>query len=129
MQTDSIDVSTPRLDRATGMNARLPSHIEAKALLRLAQARGGFGMLLHRGDLEQGAILLVLRTNAGESRVCERLPQITGSADWALVNPKNIQTDQDLNEYLIRRVAQDPDLWTIELTVPEVERFVSDMSS
>jgi hypothetical protein len=111
------------------MNDRLPSHIEAKALLRLAQSRGGFGMLLHRGDLEQGAILVVLRTNAGESRVCERLPQVAGPARWTLVNPKDIQTDQGLNEYLTRRVVQDPDLWTIELTVPEVERFVSDMSS
>jgi hypothetical protein len=111
------------------VNERLPSHLEAKALLRLAESRGGFGMLLHRGDREQGAILMVIRTNAGESRVCERLPQVTGPARWVLVNPKDIQTDQGLNEYLMRRVAQDPDLWTIELTVPEVERFVSDLSS
>ena len=86
-------------------------------------------MLLHRGDREQGAILLVLRTFEGHSRVCERLPQVTGPARWSLVDPKDIQTDQSLNDYLSRRVAQDPDLWTIELTVPEVERFVSDLSS
>ncbi|WP_295634143.1 DUF1491 family protein [Novosphingobium sp.] len=111
------------------MSDRLPSHIEAKALLRQAQSRGGFSMLLHRGDRDQGAILLVLRTFTGESSVCERLPQVAGAARWSLVNPKDIQTDQGLNEYLMRRVTQDPDLWTIELTVPEVERFVSDLSS
>ena len=86
-------------------------------------------MLLHRGDREQGAILLVLRTFDGVSRLCERLPQVAGPARWSLVNPKDIQTDQSFNEYLSRRVAQDPDLWTIELPVPEVERFVSDLSS
>ena len=109
------------------MNARLPSHIEAKALLRLAQSRGGFSMLLHRGDREQGAILLVIRSFSGSLSVCERLPQAVGPAQWAIVKPKDSETDQDLNEYLMRRVAQDPDLWTIELTVPEVERFVSDL--
>ena len=111
------------------MNNRLPTHLEAKALLRLAESRGGFGMLLHRGDREQGAILMVIRTNAGASRLCERLPQVTGPARWALVDPKDIQTEQSLNEYLSRRITQDQDLWTIELTVPEVERFVADLSS
>ena len=110
------------------MNNRLPSHIEVTALLRMVQSQGGFSMLLHRGDREQGAILLTIRTFAGASSICERLPQATGPARWSVINPTDIQTDQSLNEYLNRRVAQDPDLWTIELTVPEVERFVSDLS-
>ena len=85
--------------------------------------------MLHRGDRDQGAILLVLRTNDGQSRVCERLPDLAGATRWSIIEPKNINTEQDLNEYLKRRVEQDQDLWTIELTVPDVERFVSDLSS
>lgn len=118
-----------RHEQAARLSARLPPHLETKALLRLAEARGGFGMMLHRGDRDQGSILLVIRTNAGDSKLCERLPDIAGSARWSIISPRNINTEQDLNEYLKRRVEQDRDLWAIELTVPEVERFVSDLSS
>ena len=120
--------AAPKRYPEEALNDRLPSHLEAKGLLRLAQSRGGFGMQLHKGDREQGAILLVLRAFTGESRLCERLPNPGGSYRWSIVSPKNITTEQDLNNYLNRRVDQDQDLWTIELTVPELERFVSDLS-
>lgn len=85
-------------------------------------------MVLHRGDRDQGSILLVVRPNAGESCLFERLPNRVGIDQWSIVSAQTIETEQHLNEYLKRRTAQDPDLWTIELTVPEVERFVSDLS-
>lgn len=108
--------------------SRLSAHLEVKALMRLAESQGGFAALLHRGDNEQGSILLSLRSRDGSSKLCERPPQLDGVARWQFVYPKNIVSEEDLNEYLKRRTAQDADLWTVELTVVDAERFVSDLS-
>lgn len=108
--------------------SRLPAHLEVKALQRLAESRGDFAMVLHRGEREQGSILLVLRSRDGSAKLCERLPNIAGPARWSFVFPKNIVTDEDLDRYLQRRTEQDIDLWTIELTVADAERFVLDLS-
>lgn len=96
--------------------------------MRLAESRGGFAVVLHRGDSDQGSILLVLRSPNGSSKLCERPPRLDGAARWTFVFPKNIVSEEDLNEYLKRRIGQDPDLWTIELTVADAERFVLELS-
>lgn len=85
-------------------------------------------MVLHRGDNEQGSILLVLRDREVLPRLCEKLPSIDGPARWTFIVPKNIVSEEDLNQYLKRRTDQDSDLWALELTVADAERFVSDLS-
>ena len=41
------------------MTERLPAQLEAAALLRRAEAEGGFGTILKRGDADRGALVLL----------------------------------------------------------------------
>ncbi|MCW1382269.1 DUF1491 family protein [Novosphingobium sp. KCTC 2891] len=103
---------------------RLPAAVEASALIRRAQAGGGFAMVLKKGDPDGGTILIVLLDNQGLGRLYERMPQLDGSRKWSCSKEQDIENKSDFEDYLARRGKQDPDLWIIELTVAEGERFI-----
>jgi hypothetical protein len=107
---------------------RLPAALEASALIRLAEASGGFGMILHRGEPDSGTILIVILDNQGfgqtHASAFERLPKADGTRGWALAKAQDTENKGEFESYLTRRIAQDRDLWVVELTIAEGERFV-----
>lgn len=114
-------------------NDRLPAAIEASALIRLAEANGGFGVVLHRGEPDSGTILIVILDNQGfgetQARTFERLPKADGSRGWTLDKVQDIENKIDFEEYLKRRIARDPDLWVIELTIAAGEQFILNLEN
>ena len=106
------------------MDTRLPAHLEVSGLLRAVQAAGGFAMVLHKGEREAGTIVVVCAENGTNRRVFERMPSPDGDRKWTLVQSEDIENKASIDDYLIRRQGQDPDLWIIELDVPDGERFV-----
>ncbi len=106
------------------MTDRLPAALEVSALTRQVAAAGGFAMVLAKGNPDSGAILVVIMTNGANSRLYERMPQADGDRIWHLTKREDALNPQDLSNYLIRRRAQDDDLWIIELDVPHGERFI-----
>lgn len=113
--------------------ARLPAALEATALIRMAEANGGFGMVLHRGEPDSGTILIVILDNQGFgntlARAFERRPQADGTRGWAIAKAQDIENKSEFEEYLTRRVAQDRDLWIVELTIAEGEHFILNLES
>lgn len=106
------------------MDQRLPANLEVSALLRRVQAEGGFATVLHKGEADSGSILVVTVERSGISTIYDRMPALDGSRKWhpAFVqDPENKQVFQD---YLDRRVIQDPDIWIIELDIANAERFI-----
>lgn len=103
---------------------RLPAGLEVSGLLRRVEAAGGFGAVIARGEPDAGAILLVLTDRGGPARLFERVPQATGERTWQCTREQGTLTNQELNELLIRRCERDPDLWIVELDIPQAERFV-----
>lgn len=112
---------------------RLPAALEVSALIRLAEACGGFGMVLHRGEPDSGTILIVILDNQGfgQTVACafERLPKADGTRGWALAKAQDAENKAEFESYLARRMAQDPDLWVIELTIAEGERFILNLEA
>lgn len=112
---------------------RLPAALEATSLIRTAEANGGFGMVLHRGEPDSGTILMVILNNQGfgNTHACafERLPQADGTRRWAVAKAQVPENKVEFEEYLKRRVAQDRDLWIVELTVAEGEQFILNLES
>ncbi len=108
------------------MESRLPAHIEVSGLLRTAQANGDFGMVLHKGERVGGTILIVMLDNQGLGTLLERMPQLDGSRNWTKVKVQTSDNKQEFEEYLSRRMKQDPDVWIVELTVAKVEQFIRD---
>ena len=107
---------------------RLPAGFEASALIRLAEANGGFGVVLHRGEPDSGTILIVILDNQGFgqtlARAYERLPKPDGTRGWAITKAQDAEKKDEFENYLTRRIEQDRDLWVVELTIAEGERFI-----
>ena len=103
---------------------RLPAHLEVSGLLRAAESCGGFGTVLKRGDPDRGTIhVLVLERGVPAMTVERRLTSdftYRWSADRIDLSDERIRPDDE------RRI--DPDRWSIELDIPDAERFVAEMT-
>lgn len=107
------------------MQPRLASSVLVGALIRSAEAQGGFGAVLARGDATAGAVALVLAEKGVAVGFLERRLGIDADYRWEdsgqAVDPGSIAA------LIARRRRADPDLWVVELDVPSAERFVAEM--
>ena len=111
------------------MAERLPAHLEAAALIRRAQAEGGFGTVLNSGDPDRGALILLL-SRRGEHQAClERALAPDGSYRWQLVGPGPSVDPATLADWSQKRRRFDEDSWFIELDIADPERFIAEMAS
>jgi len=107
---------------------RLTSSVLATALLRRAQAEGGFGAVLAKGDPTAGAIVVILAEKGRKACFLERLLQADGSYSWQ-ASKQEVENEQDFTSFLERRRKYDPDLWILELDIASAERFAAEMNA
>lgn len=107
-----------------GGDARLPAQVEAGALMRRVQQEGGFAAVLAKGDPDAGSLLVILVENGACARAFERMPHPSGTRRWTLARAADPEQPEAFGEWLDRRRHQDPDLWIIELDIPQGERFI-----
>lgn len=106
------------------MDARLPAHLEIDALRRATEGAGGFAAVLHKGERDAGTILVVLTEKGANARLYERLPSLDGLRKWQLSKVQDTENPWEFSEYLDLRGTRDPDLWIIELDIPNGERLI-----
>ncbi|MGE8132651.1 DUF1491 family protein [Novosphingobium subterraneum] len=106
--------------------SRLPAHLEVQGMIRAVQAEGGFAMVLHKGERDGGTVLIVILENQSLGILYERMPDVDGRRKWRISKSQVIENKQEFEDYLSRRMQQDPDVWIVELTVADRERFVRD---
>ena len=105
------------------MGARLPSGLMVSALLRMAEAQGGFATVLAKGDPDGGAIAVILMERGADPRLLERVLQPDGDYRWA----ESAAGDEPVASLASRRRRNDPDLWLIELDIAQADRFAAEM--
>lgn len=110
-------------------DARLASEILASALMRLADRCGGFAAVLAKGDPTSGALLLQLLEKGRFFGHFERVLDLSGRYLWARTEAQGTESKDVLEEFLLRRRSRDPDLWIVELDVPDGERFIAESLS
>ena len=110
------------------MEARLASSLLVTALLRRAEAEGGFGTVLAKGDATAGSITIILTERGDNPRLFERTLQPDGHYAWQ-ESIRGVGDAQDLASLLERRRRFDPDLWIVELDIVSAERFAAEMNS
>jgi hypothetical protein len=110
---------------AEAMNARLPAHLEADAIRRLAESLGGFATVLAKGERDAGTIALVILCRGEGAALYERMPQLDGNRLFSRTRQQDTDNPQDFFAALEKRCDRDPDLWLIEADVPDSERFVA----
>jgi hypothetical protein len=108
--------------------ARLTSHVLVSSLLRRAEAAGGFGAVLAKGDATAGAVMVILMERGTRTALLERLLQPDGSYAWQESGRAGVDEDA-FRALLERRRRNDPDLWLVELDVADTERFAAEMNA
>ncbi|MEH3158878.1 MAG: DUF1491 family protein [Sphingomonas taxi] len=103
------------------MSDRLPTHLAVGALLRRVNDAGGMAMVRARGDPQGGAILVLIEDRSSPVRILERSFDFDGRA----ILTESVPSD-GAESYWRRRRERDPDLWVIELDIPEAERFAAE---
>jgi hypothetical protein len=106
---------------------RLATSVWVSALLRRADAAGIYATVLHKGDAEGGAVILVQRARDGCTTAWNRVAQADGPA-WAIAAESNAGEANRVDEYLARQTRYDPDLWIVELVGEEIQRLVAELS-
>jgi hypothetical protein len=102
---------------------RLASHVLVGALLRRVDQAGGFAMVLQKGDATSGTILVKCLEKGLKTGLFERIPDFEGGYRLTPCGP---MLDEDDGPYVERRLRSDPDLWLIELDIPDGERFAAE---
>ena len=105
---------------------RLPAHLEAASILRRAEAAGGFGAVLRKGDPDRGALLLVISSRGQHFACLERMLSLDGRYAWQPVGPAESAGSSDVAEFLARRARFDEDSWVLELDIAAPERFIAE---
>jgi hypothetical protein len=105
-------------------DSRMPAHLEVSALIRLAEAGGGFATVLAKGERDAGTIALVTMENGRNAQFYERMPQLDSSRAWTLTRTEDIDNKANFSDYLARRQRQDSDLWIVEVDIADAARFV-----
>jgi len=106
---------------------RLSAETLVQSLLRKVSQEGGFGAVLRKGDRISGSILIQCVEKGKNMRLLERMPSLSDAANWQQIWPQDIDNKQEISEYLDRRYQFDPDIWLIELDIPDVERLIAEM--
>ncbi|MBK5264251.1 MAG: DUF1491 family protein [Alphaproteobacteria bacterium] len=97
------------------------------ALIRRAGQEGGFATVVRKGDEVAGSILLICLERGVETGLFERIPDYVGGYRLVPCGPNNDESQEERAQYLERRIKSDPDIWLIELDVPQPERFAAEI--
>lgn len=108
------------------MSGRLPTHLEAAAILRRAEGYGDFATIVRRGDKERGSLLLLIASRGRHVASLERLLDADGAYRWRAVGPSESAEAAEVSSFLQKRARFDEDLWVIELDVADPERFTAE---
>ncbi len=107
------------------MTTRLPAHLEVSAIRRLAESQGGFATVLAKGDSDAGTIALAIMCRGEGGMLLERMPQPGGNRPFVTSLTQDAENSQNFPAALARKRERDPDLWLIEVDVPDISRFVA----
>jgi len=107
--------------------ARLPSHLLIAALIRSVQDRGGFAMMLHKGDADAGSILIQTAEKGVFTGLYERVANGRGGYALEAAATSHWGDSAALAQYLEKRIRNDPDLWLIELDIPNSQRLIAEI--
>lgn len=98
--------------------SRLPTGLLVSALLRRVNDAGGFAVVRARGDDTAGAVLAI-----ADDVLLER--GLDARGDFALIE-STPRPGESVDDYWARRRRSDPDLWVIELDIPQAKRLVAE---
>lgn len=104
---------------------RVAAHMQVDAIRRLCEAQGGFATVLAKGDRIAGDILIIYPESRGNPCILRRSVRWEGPPSWAETESQAFENERELEDFLSLKRKIDPDIWLIELDVPDRERFTA----
>lgn len=92
-------------------------------MLRRVSAAGGFGAVLAKGDATSGSIAIVTRVH-GEDTLLAPMFAASGKYEWVPA-----AAGEAIPAWIEKARRNDPDLWVVELDIPDAARFVAETLS
>lgn len=107
------------------MAHRLQTSLLVQSLVRCVAAEGGFAAVLQKGDAVSGTIIVACI--GGDRQIClyERMSDFSGGYSLSPIARKDWGNDEAIMAYIGRRTQSDPDLWVVELDVPNGEQLAA----
>ena len=93
-------------------------------MIRRAEAEGGFGTIVKRGDADRGTLILLIVSRGDHHACLERALGSDGRYAWQRVGPPPGSDGSALADWSQKRVRFDEDTWLIELDIADPERFI-----
>ncbi len=97
------------------MEARLKAEIWVKAQLRLCDVALIPAFVVHKGDLDAGAVLIKVNRQVAGCVVLSRVYTETGTRAWMRATGETPVEEADADAYIRRQLDFDPDLWVLEI--------------
>ncbi len=106
--------------------AQLASHMLISLLIRRVNAAGGFATVLHTGDRDAGAILILCTEKAENPVILEPRNTLSGVREWVATGPAADAESDAQTQYFDSRIRNDPDIWILELDIAMAAQFAVD---
>jgi len=103
--------------------------LEASSILRRAEAVGGFGTVLRKGDPDRGSLLLLVSGKGRHFACLERMLSPDGGYRWQATGPADSASSAEIADFLARRARFDEDFWALELDIADPERFIAETTA
>lgn len=99
--------------------ARVKAGLWVSMALRMGNASGRYGVVLHKGDPDAGGILVVLRSPAGLS-VLSQVRAGDGEAAWMRGTGPGPVDQEAADAYVARQRKYNSDLWVLEFETTDL---------
>ncbi len=100
---------------------RLPTHLWVEAKIRSFSDFGHSVFVLHKGDLTGGTVLFKLFDGRSDCRVLIQQRDMAGVLTWFDALTPGVADEKTADEYIRRALFVDPDMWAIEVMVPQLQ--------
>ncbi|MEM1133499.1 MAG: DUF1491 family protein [Pseudomonadota bacterium] len=111
------------------LEPRIATHVRVRALRQSVEAKGGFAIVLQKGDPVSGTLLVQQLKNGRNPVLFEQMPSFDGPGEWLEIRQENPDNLQEYKEYLSRRMERDRDLWLVELDIADSAQLVALLQS
>jgi hypothetical protein len=108
---------------------KLTTDMMVGALLRQIASRAGFGAVIRKGDPSAGQIILQLLENGTFTGLYTRVLTPEKGYQWLQSGPQDIDNETENSAYLSRQIARDPDLWIVELDIPDATQLIAELNT
>lgn len=117
----SVSAAGAETDYAASMI--LSTDVWAGALIRRAELGGAFAMVVRKGDMRAGAVLVkVVDRRAETVRLYSEAVRGDGERVW--MQPMPNADEPGLDAYIERSAMRDPDLWVVEIEDTQGRHFL-----